>query len=122
MKTNSSFRVIWPFIKGLLDVGAEIYDAQGNAKEQLICKRRVGRLTLGMYSWYLKNDPTMRGEVSKRGFDVGKIANDAAIVARTRNKSAHDFTCDRTMAADLRKTMLCPDGVLRRFHPTLGTT
>jgi hypothetical protein len=63
----------------------------------------------------------MRDKVSKLGFDVEAISKDVAEVGALRNKPAHEFGCDRTVADALRKRILCPDGVLGRLHPSLAT-
>jgi hypothetical protein len=116
-------RVIGPVVMELLNAGTETYDAQGKATIPLIRRGKYsqGTLTLGNLGWYLREDPTMRDRVSKRGFDVEAISKDVAAVGALRNKPAHDFSCDRTVADALRRRILIPDGVLRRLHPTVET-
>ncbi|MFZ0865068.1 MAG: hypothetical protein WAN06_00300 [Candidatus Sulfotelmatobacter sp.] len=116
-------RIIGPIVIELLATGTQTYDAQGKSKEPLIRwgKDHKRGMTLGSWAWYLKYDPTMRGKVSERGFDVEAISKDAAWVSEVRNKAAHDFACDRTLADELRRRILCRDGILSRLHPTVAT-
>jgi hypothetical protein len=100
----------------------QTYDAKGKSKERpLILRGNFSKtsVTLGNLGWYLKNDPTMRSKVSALGFDVETIATDVALVGTLRNRPAHDFNCDRAVADDLRRRILCSDGVLSRLHPTV---
>ena len=78
-------------------------------------------LTLGSLGWYLREDPTTRGKVSALGFDVEAISKDVELVRALRNKPAHDFSCDRAVADELRRRILCPEGVLSRLHPNVAT-
>lgn len=113
-------RVIWPFVNELLAAGTQTYDAQGTSKEPLIRwgKVRSRGMNLGRLAWYLGKDPVMRSKISQLGFDADAVSKDAAWVGDVRNEAAHDFTCDRTMADDLRRRMLCCDGILSHLHPT----
>jgi hypothetical protein len=113
-------RIIGPLVVELLAAGTETYDAHGKSTNPLIRRGRVSKtsLALGTLAWYLREDPVMRSKVSALGFDVEAIAQDAALVGGLRNRPAHDFSCDRTVADEL----LCSDGVLRRLHPTVATS
>jgi len=115
-----NIRIIGPFVVELLAAATQTYDAQGRSKEPLIKWGKVHRraMTLGSWAWYLGKDPIMRSRVSERGFDVEAISKDAAWIGEVRNKAAHDFACDRTMADELRRRILCRDGVLGRLHPS----
>jgi hypothetical protein len=112
-------RVVWPFVDELRAADTRTYDAGGKAKEPLIRYGKISErgMTLGSLAWYLNKDPTMRGNVSGRGFDVGAISKDAEWVSGVRNKAAHDFACDRTLADELRRRILSHDGILSRLHP-----
>jgi hypothetical protein len=116
-------RVIGPFVVMLLEAGAETYDAQGKSTNPLIRWGKPSKrsLTLGTFAWYLKEDPDMRSTVSGLGFDVDGIANDAARLSGLRNRAAHNFSCERTLADELRVGILCPDSVLSRLHPVFAT-
>ena len=116
-------RIIGPLVVELLAAGTETYDAQGKSTNPLIRRGKPSKssLTLGNLGWYLREDPVMRGKVSALGFDVEAISKDVALVGALRNKPAHDFSCDRTVADELRRKILSPDGVLRRLHPTVAT-
>ena len=99
-----ALRVVWPFVNELLAGGTRTYDAGGISKEPLIRTADPrARMTLGSFAWYLTKDPTMRAKVSGRGFDMEAISKDAAWVSDIRNKAAHDFACDRTLADELRR-------------------
>jgi hypothetical protein len=113
-------RIIGPVLVELMAAGTKTYDAQGKSKEPLIRWGKPNRrgMTLGSWAWYLGKDPAMRNKVSERGFDVEAISKDAAWISEVRNKAAHDFGCDRTMADELRRRILCSDGVLGRLHPS----
>jgi hypothetical protein len=113
-------RIIGPFLVELLAAGTQTYDAQGKLKEPLIrwCKVHRRGMTLGSWAWYLGKDPVMRSKVSERGFDVEAISKDAVWISDVRNMAAHDFACDRTMADELRRRILCSDGILGRLHPS----
>jgi hypothetical protein len=113
-------RIIGPFLVELLAAGTQTYDAQGKSKEPLIrwCKVHRRGMTLGSWAWYLGKDPVMRSKVSERGFDVEAISKDAVWISDVRNMAAHDFACDRTMADELRRRILCSDGILGRLHPS----
>jgi hypothetical protein len=114
-----ALRVIWPFVHELLDAGAQNYDARGISKEPLICfgKVRSRGFTLGTLAWYLGRDPVLRNKALGLGFNAEAISKDAAWVGDLRNKAAHDFTCGRAAADDLRKRILCRDGIFSRLHP-----
>ena len=112
-------RVIGPVVVELLAGRVQTYNAQGESEMPLI---RLGKphkpgMNLGSWAWYLGNDPAMRLKVSGRGFDVAAIAEDARWVSKVRNKAAHDFACDRTLADELRRRILSRDGILSRLHP-----
>lgn len=111
-------RVVWPFVNGLLDAGVATYDAQGRSKFALILGGRFPKrsMTLGNVVWYLKEDPVMRSKVSALGFDTSAISKDAAWVSDARNKAAHELFCQRAVADDLRRRILCRDGILSRLH------
>ena len=117
-----NIRIVGPFVVELLAAGTQTYDAQGKSKEPLIRWGKVHRrgMTLGSWAWYLGKDPAMRSKVSERGFDVEAISKDAVWISEVRNKAAHDFACDRTMADELRRRILCTDGILARLHPSPG--
>jgi hypothetical protein len=117
-------RVIWPFVNELLAARTETYNAQGKATHPLILRGKFSKssVTLGNLGWYLKYDPTMRSKVSTLGFDVEAISKDVALVSALRNRPAHDFSCDRVVADDLRRRILCREGVLSRLHPMVATT
>jgi hypothetical protein len=112
-------RIVWPFVNELLATDTRTYDAGGISKEPLIRYGKISErgMTLGSLAWYLKKDPTMRGKVSGHGFDVEAISKDAEWVSGVRNKAAHDFACDRTLADELRRRILSHDGILSRLHP-----
>jgi len=111
-------RIVWPFVNELLAAHTQTYDAGGISREPLIRYGKFSeRMTLGSLARYLKKDPTMRGEVSGRAFDVEAISKDAEWVSGVRNKAAHDFACDRTLADELRRRILSHDGILSRLHP-----
>jgi hypothetical protein len=115
-------RVVWPFVNELQAAHTETYDAQGKSKDRpLILKGEFSKtsVTLGNLGWYLKNDPIMQSRVSVLGLDVKMISKDVALISRLRNRPAHDFNCDRAVADDLRRLILCSDGVLSRLHPTV---
>jgi hypothetical protein len=116
-------RIIGPFVIELMSAGTKTYDAQGKSKEALIQWGKFHKrgMTLGSYAWYLGKDPVLRNKVSQRGFDADSISKDAKWVSDIRNEAAHDFACDRAKADDLRRRILCRDGVLRRLHPRLST-
>jgi hypothetical protein len=116
-------RIIGPFVIELLAAGTKTYNAQGKATRPLIVGGRYPKdnVTLGNLGWYLKYDQTMRSEVSALGFDVEIISRDVALVSALRNKPAHDFSCDRAVADDLRRRILGPDGILSRLHPKVAT-
>jgi hypothetical protein len=113
-------RIVWPFVNELLAAETRTYDAEGISREPLIRYGKISErgMTLGSLARYLKKDPTMRGRVSERGFDVEAISKDAEWVSGVRNKAAHDFACDRTLADELRRRILSQDGILSRLHPT----
>ena len=118
-------RVIWPFLQDLLAAGTQRYDAQGISKEQPLIqygKVRKRSMTLGTLARYLEKDSVMRGRVSGLGFGVGAIWKDVDWVSEVRNKVAHDFACDRAVADDLRRRILCPDGILSHLHPRVATS
>ena len=48
---------------------------------------------------------------------MAAIAEDARWVSKVRNKAAHDFACDRTLADELRRRILSRDGILSRLRP-----
>jgi hypothetical protein len=112
-------RIMWPFVNELLAAGTQAYDAQGTSKEPLIRWGKVHErsMTLGSCAWYLRNDPVMRSKVSALGFDVDAISKDVAQANALRNKPAHDFSCGRAVADNLRRLILCNDGILSRLHP-----
>ncbi len=112
-------RIIRPIVIELLAAGTQTYDAHGKSKVPLIRCGKVHRwgTTLGSLAWFLGKDPVMRSKVSGRGFDVEAISKDAAWVSDVRNKAAHDCTCDRTLADELRRRILTRDGILSRLHP-----
>jgi len=112
-------RIIGPIVIELLTAGTQTYDAHGKSKVPLIRCGKVHRLgtTLGSLAWFLGKDPVMRSKISGRGFDVEAISKDAAWVSDVRNKAAHDCTCDRTLADELRRRILTRDGILSRLHP-----
>jgi hypothetical protein len=116
-------RIIGPIVIELLAAGAQTYDAQGKSKEPLIRWGKIHKrgMTLGSWAWYLGRDTTMRSKVSERGFDAEAISKDAGWVSEVRNKAAHDFACDRTLADELRRRILCRDGILSRLHPMVAT-
>jgi hypothetical protein len=118
-----TLRVIWPFVNELLTAKTQTYDAHGSSKEPLIRWGRVRPrgMTLGSLAWYLGKDPVMRSKVSGLGFDTDAISKDAAWVTEVRNEAAHDFACDRARADDLRRRILCRDGILSRLHPVVRT-
>lgn len=115
-------RIIGPFLVELLTAGAETYDARGKSTNPLIRRGKVisSSLTLGNLGRYLRECPVMRSKVSALGCDVDAISKDAALIGVLRNKPAHDFACDRAVADELRGRILCPDGALRRLHPTMA--
>jgi hypothetical protein len=113
-------QIIGPFVVDLLAAGTETYEAQGKAPLIRNGKPLKSGFTLGNLARYLKEDPVMRSNVSARGFDVEAISKDAALIGTLRNKPAHDFSCDRTVADDMRRKILCPDGVLSHLHPTVA--
>jgi len=117
-------RIIGPIVIELLAAGTQTYDAQGKSKEPLIRWGKVHKrgMTLGSWAWYLGKDPVIRSKASERGFDVEAISKDAAWVSVVRNMAAHDFACDRTQADELRRRILCRDGILSRLHPMVATT
>jgi len=116
-------RVIGPIVIELLRAGTQTYDAQGKSKEPLIRwgKENKRGMTLGSWAWYLRFDPSLRSKVSERGFDVEAISKDATSVNEVRRKAAHDITCDRTHADELRRQILRRDGILSRLHPMAAT-
>jgi hypothetical protein len=116
-------QVIGPFVIELLAAGTQTYDAQGKSREPLICRGEPYKhgMTLGSWAWYLARDPIMRSKVAERGFDVKAISKDATWVSEVRNKAAHDFACDRTLADELRRRILCRDSILSRLHPMMAT-
>jgi hypothetical protein len=105
----------------LLASGTRTYDAEGKSDVPLIRwgKEYKRGMTLGSWAWYLGNDLVMRSKVSERGFDAKAISKDADWVSTVRNTAAHDFACDRTLADELRRRILCRDGVLSRLHPAV---
>jgi hypothetical protein len=115
-------RVTGTIVIELLTAGVQTYDAQGKSKEPLIRWGKPNKhTTLGSWAWYLGRDPIIRSKVSERGFDADAIAKDAGWVSEVRNKAAHDFACDRTLADELRRRILCRDGILSRLHPMEAT-
>jgi|GEM_PF-4043945 len=116
-------RIIGPLVMELLAAGIETYDAQGKSTNPLIRRGKPSKssLTLGTLAWYLREDPVLRSKVSELGFDVETLSKDVALVADLRNKPAHDFSCDRAVADELRRRILCPDGLLRRLHPNVAS-
>jgi hypothetical protein len=115
-------RIIWPFVNELLATGAKTYNAHGESRYPLILDGSFPKrsMTLGNLAWYLKNDPFMRSRVSALGFDMAAITSDVEWVLPLRNKAAHEF-CDRTVADELRRRILCRDGILSRLHPAVAT-
>jgi len=111
-------RVIWPFVRELQTAGEEVYDGQGVSREPLLSGGKVpGKcMMLGNLARYLRKDQFMRSRISVRGFDVDAIAKDAISIASVRNRAAHDATCERTVADDLRQRVLCRDSVFSRLH------
>jgi hypothetical protein len=116
-------RIFGPLMLELLASGTETYDAQGKSTNPLIRRGKASKngLTLGNFAWYLREDPVVRSKVAALGFDVEAISRDVGLVGALRNRPAHDFSCDRTVADELRRKILFPDGVLRRLHPTVAT-
>jgi hypothetical protein len=116
-------RIFGPLMLELLASGTETYDAQGKSTNPLIRRGKASKngLTLGNFAWYLREDSVVRSKVAALGFDVEAISKDAGLVGALRNRPAHDFSCDRTVADELRRKILFPDGVLRRLHPTVTT-
>jgi hypothetical protein len=114
-----TLRVIWPFVNELLAAGTKTYKPQG-ATHPLILAGRYPKdnVSLGNLRWYLKYDPPMRTKVSGLGFDPEAISKDVAWVGKVRNEAAHDAACDRALADELRRRILCRDGILSRLHPT----
>jgi|SRR5208282_2153615 len=113
-------RIFGPLMLELLASGTETYDAQGKSTNPLIRRGKASKngLTLGNFAWYLREDPVVRSKVAALGFDVEAVSKDVGLVGALRNRPAHDFSCDRTVADELRRKILFPDGVLRRLHPT----
>jgi hypothetical protein len=116
-------RIIWPFVSELLAAETPTYPAKGPSKGKplILTGKYQEKRTLGDLGWYLKNDITMRDKVSALGFDVETISTDVALVSILRNEPAHNFSCDRAVADDLRRRILCSDGVLSRLHPEVAT-
>jgi hypothetical protein len=117
-----AIRIIWPFLSELQASGEQTYDAQGESHEPLLHRGKVPSrcMKLGNFAWYLKNDPVMRSKISALGFDVETVAKDAASVNSLRNKAAHEDVCERAVADELRRRMLCRDGIFSRLHPMVG--
>jgi len=92
------------------------------SKEPLIRwgKIRARGMTLRSFAWYLERDSVMRSKISGFGFDAEAVSKDAAWVGNVRNRAAHDFTCDRAIADDLRRRILRRDGILSHLHPNVG--
>ena len=115
-------RVVWPFVDDLRAAGVQTYDAHGRSKYPLILGGRFSErsMRLGNVARYLKEDSVMRSKVSALGFNVGAIASDAAMVNDLRNKAAHELFCERVAADELRRRILCRDGILSRLHPSVA--
>ena len=110
------------FRSDLRAAGVQTYDAHGRSKYPLILGGRFSErsMRLGNVARYLKEDSVMRSKVSALGFNVGAIASDAAMVNDLRNKAAHELFCERVAADELRRRILCRDGILSRLHPSVA--
>lgn len=109
-------RVAFPVLNEVIHSHPENY---GSDKAPLIKAREISReLTAGSIGWHLRNHPDFGDRVRARGFDADAISRDEGEVTRRRNRAAHKPVCERAVADDLRRLILCPDGILSRLHPS----
>jgi hypothetical protein len=112
-------RVFGLYLLKLFTEGTREYPADGSSSVPLIrsSKEQPNSMTLGTYSWYLKNDFMLRSWVkSHLHLNPNALEKESFWISRKRNDAAHKTDFKQYDAAIFQSRVYSPQGLLASLH------
>lgn len=112
-------RIFGPYLLKLFTEGTRDYPADGSSSAPLIRsgKEQPDSMTLGIYSWYLKNDFILRSWIKSHShLNPDALEKESFWISRKRNDAAHKADFKQYDAAIFQSRVYSPQGLLASLH------